>query len=462
MRCNFLSSGSIVHNNNHNNNDDNGGDEDYVEEGAGMELFLKSRRIIEEEIPSLQKRQEELNVSDQWNAAVNASEKSKSKRSAGVAVVKTIAKQSRQNLKTNVGSSSWSENSSTATATETLEEEMDRLRLVADECMERAAMEYSNPLAYVALGNKALLEDRDVHRAMEFYAKADNGEGWFNIGHLHWAGYEYNDGDGISLPVDEVKALQAFQNALQRNDADAAYFLGVHLMEDEDDFAPKRAAFEQVFPDLFLIRNDSSDGSGEDNQQSVSRRRQDYGLHLVTLAGIKEHPEALYYLALLHLNGNTDVGIKGYSSTQNHSGKDSSPRYMIYLEEALIARSADAFFLRATLYFHGENGYSQSYKLALRDFEKSSELGNSDGAVSAGAMYHQGIGDISQNQRKGFDFYQQAGDMGNVEGWRNVAACYVTGEGVPKCESTAKHIYNTMVLENDLAEQLEGKDSSAD
>ena len=45
-----------------------------------------------------------------------------------------------------------------------------------------------------------------------------------------------------------------------------------------------------------------------------------------------------------------------------------------------------------------------------------------------------------QDHRKAFEMYQQAGELGSMQAWRNVAAMYATGEGVPKCEQTARSI----------------------
>ena len=76
--------------------------------------------------------------------------------------------------------------------------------------------------------------------------------------------------------------------------------------------------------------------------------------------------------------------------------------------------------------------------------------------VSAGALLHRGLrGDdgrsvvVEQDQRRAFEFYQRAGELGSAEGWRNVVSCYATGQGVPKCMDTARHIANTMLKGDD-------------
>lgn len=76
--------------------------------------------------------------------------------------------------------------------------------------------------------------------------------------------------------------------------------------------------------------------------------------------------------------------------------------------------------------------------------------------VSAGAMLHSGIRSedgtsyiVERDQQRAFDLYQQAGELGSLEGWRNVVHCYATGQGVPRCLETAKHIAQTMLSNDD-------------
>ena len=52
---------------------------------------------------------------------------------------------------------------------------------------------------------------------------------------------------------------------------------------------------------------------------------------------------------------------------------------------------------------------------------------------------------MGKRRRLAFELYQRAAEGGSIEGWRNVAACYMTGEGVPRCEGTARHIMKTML-----------------
>jgi hypothetical protein len=155
---------------------------------------------------------------------------------------------------------------------------------------------------------------------------------------------------------------------------------------------------------------------------------------MVERAASEGHSGALYYLALLYLNGEPSIGLSPCKEVE----------FMEHLNRAVDAGSVDAMFTRGHSYYHGTEGYPQSYQRALDDFLRAADEGHADSAVSAGAMLHGGIG-VSRNQEKAFELYQAAGEMGSIEGWKNVVACYTTGEGVPMSLETAKYIADTML-----------------
>ena len=107
----------------------------------------------------------------------------------------------------------------------------------------------------------------------------------------------------------------------------------------------------------------------------------EYGFELIQRAVDKySHGGAFYYLALLHRNGNDELGIAPCSTEE----------FPQHLDWAASCGDADALFLRAYCLYNGEDGYSQDYPAALDGFIQSGEAGNADGCVSAGAMLHQG------------------------------------------------------------------------
>lgn len=97
-------------------------------------------------------------------------------------------------------------------------------------------------------------------------------------------------------------------------------------------------------------------------------------------------------------------------------------------------------------YLNGENGFPKNPSLALKYYKLSSSSGSATASVTLGALYYHGLPpSILKNKSEAFQYYQKAGELGSKDGWMNVAACYAEGEGVGKCEKTAKYIVETMV-----------------
>jgi TPR repeat protein len=328
-----------------------------------------------------------------WEKAEKAE---KSPQTQGVVVIKTIVKQARKKVDDDIN-----------------------YMLQHRELLEQAAA-LEHPMALVQLGNlslqdakkKGAVQQASLQKAMDLFRRsgqAGNRVGWYNLGQLLWTGYpawddEDHSEDDDEPPMDQIlakdlhEATEAFSNAIDLGDPDAMYLVGVHRMTTGHK--------EPIFS----------------------------GMRLIDKAGDLGHGGALYYLALLHLNGEEKIGLA--PSTMDE--------FMERLDQAVDAGSLDARFTRGHSYYHGTEGYHQDSRKALEDFLKAADEGHADAAVSAGAMLHSGIG-VVQDQQKAFELYQHAGELGSIEGWQNVVACYTTGEGVPKSPQTAKYIKDTML-----------------
>jgi TPR repeat protein len=291
----------------------------------------------------------------------------------------------------------------------------------AIELLEQAAKEHEHPEALVQLGNLSLQnaskksseeDPRElVLTAMDFFRRAgEKGSrvGWYNLGHLFWTGYpSVGDNEGAEEEEDQIvilapdlhEAMEAFTKAMDLGDSDAMYLVGVHRMT----------------------------AGGRENIYS--------GMKLVERAADNGHGGAKYYWALLHLNGEPSIGLEACTLQE----------FVRLLDGAVEAGNVDATFTRGHSYYHGTEGYPQSYKQALEDFLKAADEGHADSAVSAGAMLHMGMGGIPTDQRRAFELYQTAGELGSKEGWQNVVACYTAGEGVPQSLETARYITETML-----------------
>jgi TPR repeat protein len=343
----------------------------------------------------------------------------KAKSLKGVTVVKTVVKQTRKER----GRISQ------------LEEESSNWNQKAHNLLKEAAVTYGHPEALILLGNGALQQanaqwvdindvqaaKQSVQKALDYYemaGKNGSAEGWFNLGQLMWTGYpakEEDDeeplaSDAVVTAPDRDSSMTAFRKSIELGDPDAMYFVGVQLLSQE-----------------------SSPGNDNSSQQ------QREGLELIESSASIGHGPALYYLALLHLNGNEALGICPCSPET----------FVDYLNAACSEENADALFLRGHSRHVGENGYPVDYAQSLQDFLAASHFGHADAAVSAGAMLHQGRPGVPRNQSQAFALYQAAGELGSQEGWRNVVACYALGEGVPRSEATARYIAKTMLQEDE-------------
>jgi TPR repeat protein len=358
----------------------------------------------------------------------NKQNKKKKNVAAGVAVVQTLAKQTRQETQQQ----------------QRQDQGEAELQAQATKVLQMAALDFDHPDALVIMGNDLVERVQQeekyqeasprrllLKQALDLYQRAGElglDEGWYNQGQLLWTGYpdqtttnhellhDENKSFPILLPADRDAAMKCFWKAIDLGDADAMYFVGAQLLSSDDDHGDASTLDEQTVADLKK------------------------GLELIQQAGTMGHSGALYYLALLHLSGHQALSIPACSPDQ----------FVERLDAAVAAAgsNADAIFTRGHCYYHGENGYAQDYRKAVEDFLKAADGGNAEAAVSAAAMIITGRKGVPRDQQKAFELYQHAGELGNVEGWRNVVACYARGEGVPKSLEMAEYIAKTMLRDN--------------
>jgi TPR repeat protein len=371
----------------------------YFDEYLLASEKLREARTEQEHTKSQQMYKAWRATSDQKNERAS--------RSQGVAVVRTLVKETHREK-------------------ETLQRQMVELEERAQSCLEQAAGAGHGP-ALVILGNQILQNiatEKDLHvdksrglirRAMEQYRTANTAEGWFNLGHLTWTGYpDQTEGDvaenDIVLQADPLTAMESFFQAIEMGDTDAMYFVGVNLLGQDDE-------------------------AGEGSEKSKKGEMEE-GLSWIQKAANHGHGGALYYLAVLDFSGHACLGLP-VGTQESFTAK---------LDQACLADYGEALFLRGSSRLQGEHGYERDASEAFADFLRAVDVDHADAAVSAGAMLHTGnYPGVARNQSRAFQLYQQAGELGSLDGWRNVVACYATGEGVPQSKATAKYIAETML-----------------
>lgn len=337
---------------------------------------------------------EEREKSQRMFEAWSKTQESSSPTSQGVAVVKTLAKETKR------------------IAAE--DGERQKLKALSTSLLKQAALDHGHAEALVLWGNHLLEtiseEDRSrkesldiIHRAMKSYQESDSSRGWFNLGLLKWNGYPDQSEEKVSpndilLPSNVEQAMDSFTKARELGDHDALFFCGVQNLASGEEAKIQKG---------FLWIKDSAE---------------------------RGHGGALHYLALLYLSGHEGLSLP-----------PDEDLFRAYLIRSVKAGNADALFLRGHAKLKGEHGFSVDLQAALHDFEEAgTSLNHSDASVSAGAMYFSGIG-VEQDEEKAFELYQHAGELGNAEGWRNVVSCYLTGRGVPQNEKAARYIQATVL-----------------
>jgi TPR repeat protein len=386
----------------------------------GNDIYQQAIQLMDR-VKEIEKQREQERSNKMYEAYQKSQEAQNDPKTQGVKVIKTLVKEARKDKKKK-------------DADDDNENNPENIQKQAFDLLKRAAYEYKHPEAAVQLGNTLLSQaakEKDITsqkaavvQAMELFrtaGEAGSRVGWYNLGHLLWTGFPpYDDDDDAEeggggteepigddddevvddriIPTDMHEAMSAFTKAIDLGDSDAMYLVGVHRLTQ----------------------------GGKENYHS--------GTKLIERAADAGHGGALYYLALLHLNGEPNIGLEPCSLEE----------FAERLDRAVDAGNVDARFVRAHSYYHGTEGYPQNFKKALDDFLLAADEGHAESAVSAGAMYHNGVGTLSDH-RKGFELYQLAGELGSKEGWANVVDCWRQGLGVPKSEETARYIEKTML-----------------
>jgi TPR repeat protein len=377
-----------------------------------------------------------------WERATQTSKQSQHQRNqAGVTVVKTLVKQTQK------------QQQATEQQERMLAEYSTRAHLYLQQ-----AVEFKYPPAMVLLANQMIHEAGEqwrkmaasetnvicetLNKAVDLYRRAGDlgsGEAFFNLGNLLWTGFpdqttdeeesDFIEGQPstihltIALERDTTESLQVFRSAIALGDTDAMYFVGATQLSAPVGTIPLAAANPPY-------------------SSSLANQKQWFheGLELVKRAANNGHGGAMYYLALLYLNGHDGLGILPCEPA------DFVGRLNLAVEQG---DNADALVLRGHSYFHGENGYPPHFGQAFQDFIRAAETHeHADAAVSAGAMLHRGYPGVPQDRQRAFQLYQYAGELGSMEGWRNVVACYLTGEGVPESREAANYIRKTILKDH--------------
>ncbi|RIB16793.1 hypothetical protein C2G38_2315644 [Gigaspora rosea] len=82
-------------------------------------------------------------------------------------------------------------------------------------------------------------------------------------------------------------------------------------------------------------------------------------------------------------------------------------------------------------------------------YQKSAELGNSDGIFQVGNCYLDGIG-VKKDKNKAFIYYQKSSKMGHIKGMHNLGCCFQNGIGINNDEYIAFIYYQKSAELDDI------------
>lgn len=381
-------------------------------------------------------------------------------RAAGVAVVRTIVKQSNAKRDDIIQKQIHVEQSSAAKANNE-EESEEHYQKLSQQYLEEAAFRYSHPLALVRLGNEALIKNSnnddttkplfDTERmtswilespiklgaalafikgesynvlALQLYQEAGkqgSSEGWYNFGHMLWEGGVVSDdvswSDGAS---DKEKAIDAFHKAIELQDSDAMYFVAAqYLNYDEEEGGDENgnnvllAKCYELYGSEFLSKlkadglENEWDTFMEESIQPSDESNNALDLSLQTTQRADSQLESFsniyhqYGYALLQYAAfGYEHGPALHHLALLHNQNDDIQTFHQILTKAASTGNPDSLFLQGHCYYTGSDGHNKNIPLALENFLAASESQHVDAMVSAGAILHQGVVSDDDNGRR--------------------------------------------------------------
>lgn len=418
--------------------------EKEIEEKQANEQYEAMRKVLDKQQArnhgDFMVTHHKKNQTDEDNSSIKS-------RAAGVALVKTISKQTNLNKKKKDNGSRVNKINKLKKDTPKKKKTPEDYLTESRKLLEEAALKFAHPKALVKLGNQFLsdaeyydknetdetmrefsssifchyndtmtsmitetvtnLLHHPVEKALYLYISAghqgESKEGWYNAAHLLWSGFSSSDDDDDTFlyKPNQNLAIEYFTNAMDLGDVDAMYFLGVQYYNQGD-----------------------------------ARK----GIELIQKASESGHTGADYYLSLIYLNGDEELNIE-----------NDLQKFQLYLNNACEPSSSsnnntpnpDALNLRANCHYFGSEGYPKSNSKALQDYKAAAQYGHGEAACSAGAMLFNSS--LEDSKQEAFEYYQLSAELGCQEGWRNVVRCYALGEGVQRNVDTAKYIANLML-----------------
>lgn len=400
-------------------------------------------------------RLQRLNDIDAQSAKDDGKRGNINDRAAGVAVVRTIVKQSNAKRDDIIQKKIHVEQSSTIKEANNNEGSEEHYQKLAQEYMEEAAFRYGHPLALVRLGNEALTHSKnsqddttkplfDTKRmsayinespvqllkamissiedqtynilALQLYqegGKQGSSDGYYNLGHMLWEGSLYDIKWEDDLYSKE-KAMDAFHMAIELDDADAMYFVAVQYLnydeEDDGDENGNNALLAKCYElygseflsklnadglenewDTFMEKSIQPDEKSTTKTLDSSAQTQQHTDSQMKLLSFSNMYRQYGYALLQYAAFGHEHGPALHHLALLHNQNDNMQTFHRILTKAASTGNPDSLFLQGHCYYTGTDGHDKNIPLALENFLMAAESDHVDAMVSAGAILHQGV-----------------------------------------------------------------------
>lgn len=255
---------------------------------------------------------------------------------------------------------------------------------------------------------------KDHTKAFESYLKASAG-GLADA--MDRVGDHYRLGEGTEKNFQ--KAFEFYQKASEQGYTFSMISIG-EMYENGEGFSkslPKAVEWYQKAADLGSVRGMYKMGliyfEGKVVEKDITRANLWF-----TKAASKGYNPAKHYVALRLLKE------KNYTEAFK------------YFREASLANVKESAFYLASFYEAGK-ATTQDYTEAIKWYEVSAEINNSDAMNNLGLMYQNANGMSQADYSTAAKWFARAAELGNPSAMNNLGSLYNTGKGVQQSKKTA-------------------------
>jgi TPR repeat protein len=321
----------------------------------------------------------------------------------------------------------------------------------------RCAAHQGHGKAMCLLANTLMKSDRAtvVSEGIRWYQRAVElkppvVDALYNLGVIYFEGNELGQ-----VKPDPSAAFKYFTTAANAGDADAHYWLGhVHSSADTPWLDPQKAIKHFCLAGecghknaLYRLAMLYRDGASAKSREQCLTGMQDFVDHAGCSGDHDDFQNA--HNNCDHENHKcTEVSEFPLQEAAEGVSGDLSPcpdQFLVYLHRA-IHEDNDPYAIAelAEIKLLGLHNIPADEVHAYQLFTVAHSMGHAHASYCLGAMHYRGQANIPRDPQKAFEFYNIAAEGGSLDAWRCLASMYYLGDGVTRCESTAREIMKTI------------------